>query len=235
MGRTFFITAHIVAALLLTSWLLPQTRPFWDALDMQGFLYLNSWVKVGPKSQLFWARANLHIFDWIHDGLMVVPFLLFPSKVLKKMAGRLKTALFVALLILCTNALVNKLVLQKIVDVKRASPTLVVESACKLDKLVPQVGNKCYSSKSYPGDHATIALLFTSCCFILLGTPAGIIAFFYSLTTYLPRLVIGTHWLTDVIMGSLPITLIILAWVFATPFAHHCFRRLEKDETRRHI
>lgn len=70
---------------------------------------------------------------------------------------------------------------------------------------------------SYPGDHGTTAILFTMCIFHLMGFRAGILAFFYNIYWQLPRLVTGCHWFTDIIMGSLVISMLVMSWVIYSP------------------
>jgi membrane-associated phospholipid phosphatase len=73
------------------------------------------------------------------------------------------------------------------------------------------------SSKSFPGDHGTTALLFAASFTYLAGWRLGLLACFYAAFLCLPRLITGAHWLSDIVVGSGSITLFFMAWAIYTP------------------
>jgi Kdo2-lipid A phosphotransferase len=73
------------------------------------------------------------------------------------------------------------------------------------------------SSKSFPGDHGTTALLFAASFSYLAGWRLGLLASLYAAFLCMPRLITGAHWLSDVIVGSGTITILFLSWAFCTP------------------
>ncbi len=53
--------------------------------------------------------------------------------------------------------------------------------------------------------------------YILRGPKIGFSAFLASIPFLLPRLVVGAHWLSDYLFGSLPLALFNLSLLFYTP------------------
>jgi membrane-associated phospholipid phosphatase len=97
------------------------------------------------------------------------------------------------------------------------SPTMVIDDSIRLSKEIPWMKIKDGSSKSFPGDHGTTALLFAASFSYLAGWRLGILASFYAAFLCMPRLITGAHWLSDVLVGSGTITMIFLSWAFCTP------------------
>jgi membrane-associated phospholipid phosphatase len=85
-----------------------------------------------------------------------------------------------------------------------------------LSEVLPGLENvKDASRRSFPGDHAMT--LFLLCGFIFWLTksiPFRIVTVVVTVFFTLPRLISGGHWLTDLLMGSLPIAIFALTiWI----------------------
>ena len=50
--------------------------------------------------------------------------------------------------------------------------------------------------------------------FRLMGTRIGALATLISLPFTLPRMIVGAHWASDVLLGSLPLALFNVEWFF---------------------
>lgn len=218
---------HLCIALLCFSWMLPATRILWEQLDHVAFYTFNCWISHQPLIQKIWAVFNISTMDWVHDIVMLSFFIVY---IFVRRAGRLyracQTCLCVCLfacIILCVNRGIFEYV-----KIRRPSPTLVHDDAILLSAKNTGFQVKDRSRKSYPGDHGTTALIFLFQVCVLMTPPARWLAFLYSLFIMLPRLVIGSHWVTDIIMGSLPIAFIPLSWYYFSPLAHLCTRALAK-------
>jgi len=98
----------------------------------------------------------------------------------------------------------------------RLSPTLVLEPHYKLTELVPWINAKDASSRSFPGDHATVLLLFSIFIHAFCGRRY---AWIYILVIIfsLPRLVSGAHWFTDVMIGGAATALMVAPLTIVTP------------------
>lgn len=217
-----FIVCHVIALLLLISWLVPSLRGHWDNLDNQLFYYFNGWVAHHRAAQIFWAITNVRAFDLIPFFIMLYSIMVADGFIAK---DKIKNASLMFVVLLAVLILI-RFVIAKYVGVNRASPSVVLQPAYLLRELVSFIPAKDTASDSFPGDHA--AIIFAWLGFIFLYAKnnrckfiAVLIAAFFTL----PRLVAGAHWFTDDFVGGLFVALIALAWVFFTPFAkfitHH--------------
>ncbi|MCB1081543.1 MAG: phosphatase PAP2 family protein [Chlamydiia bacterium] len=215
------------------SWLNPQTRPYWDLVDQKTFTFLNSWVHHSPFWQNFWAFAGHRMMDWIHDIAMLL-FFFFSIKwaskeqKMKKVAELIFSILFIALVI----CMVNGVLFPEFIHIPRKSPTMVDKTAFRLGTVIDWITVKDHSRKSFPGDHATMAVLFASLIFHLMGKRAGILATLYAIFFCLPRLIVGAHWLTDNLIGSATIALLATSLAFGTPLASKLIALIEKGLSR---
>ena len=214
---------HVIGALLFCSLFLPVTRPYWESLDVAFFKWINSSLKGHPSWQLFWACANHKLADWIEDLFILVFFIAYVKKTkaalrTKKIAELLFCVLFIGAVIY----FVNRLFFREHFNIPRLSPTLVVEDSIHLSQEIPWMSIKDDSSKSFPGDHGTTALLFAATYTYLAGWRLGLLACLYAAFLCLPRLITGAHWLSDVVVGSGTIAILCLSWVFCTPLFGRC-------------
>jgi membrane-associated phospholipid phosphatase len=226
-GRAIFIL-HSIIALLLITWLLPTSRAIWDILDEATFIQLNKWIQNNPFWQTFWALANHRYTDWLFDIvilLFVGHYLSSAPKHLK--ARRLAEIIFCIGITALTIILINRGIFKYFVVYSRKSPSLTTPMATILSKVIPWISIKDSAKNSFPGDHATTAIFFIISMGILLDRKSKILAFLTGIFFILPRLIVGAHWLTDVVIGSLTIALFIISWTFYTPFFHIVVSKLE--------
>jgi membrane-associated phospholipid phosphatase len=103
------------------------------------------------------------------------------------------------------------------IPVSRPSPTLVYPDALRLSLLVPDIRAKDFAYDAFPGDHALVLLLCAGVFTYFLPRAHAVAAWFLALVFSIPRLVGGGHWLTDIIVGSVSVALLVLSWALATP------------------
>ncbi len=225
------IFSHILVAILLASLFLESTRFIWVPLDTFAFRFLNSWIKENVFFQTFWALANHRWADWVEDICFVLIFswiiLATPKeKRLQKSAECLFILLYSVFVILISN----ELLFRGLLHIERKSPTLVLDSYVFLPEKVTWLKVKAKSLKSFPGDHATTAILSMVGFYYLARNKLSIqiTAICYGIFLFLPRLIVGAHWLTDIVLGSGSIVLISWVWAFCTPLASFCIKTLEK-------
>jgi membrane-associated phospholipid phosphatase len=60
------------------------------------------------------------------------------------------------------------------------------------------------------------------------GRRLGAYALFYSVFRVLPRLIVGAHWFSDVVVGSGCLALFFLSWTLCTPLHTWIIDRIEK-------
>jgi len=234
---------HVIGALLFASLFWPFTKTLWEKVDIAFFTWINSTLEGRPTWQLFWACANHKLADWVED-ICILCFFFFHVKNAPRPLRKRKTAelLFCVLYIAAILFFINRLLFRENFSIPRLSPTLAVDDSIRLSEEIPWMSIKDGSSKSFPGDHGTTALLFAASFSYLAGWRLGLLASLYAAFLCLPRLITGAHWLSDVVVGSGTIAIITLSWAFCSPlfsrFTDGCerffslfTRRVKKEES----
>lgn len=219
---------HILIALGIATLFSPLTQGFWQAIDLFVFKSLNGTLDWGRPWQVFWALANHKLADWFEDLVILVVSAMYIKGAVK--GQRLYRASQVVFLILYSALIIffiNKTIFREWVQILRDSPTLVVDSSIKLSDHISWLKIKDGSSKSFPGDHATTALLFGATFAYLGNRKMKIFALCYAAFLCLPRMILGAHWFSDVVIGSGSIVAFFLMWAFCTPFAHRTTKVIE--------
>lgn len=208
------LLCHLVIGLLLASFFLS----LWQPLDQAVFTFLNENLKKYPSCWGWLALANHSLADWFED-LCILGFyilsILGTAKIERK--ERIWQFVFSALFIAFTILLINRLLCRDLLHLRRDSPTLSMEGSLRLSEKVPWLTVKDESSKSFPGDHATTALLFASTYAFFAKRPLSTYGYFYASLLCLPRLIAGAHWLSDLVVGSGSIVLFAMSWLLFTP------------------
>ncbi len=223
------LICHLLILFLVGSYLWPATRPIWDIIDKAFFQLTNASLN-GPKWwQTFWAMANHRYADWLEDICIIAVFATYIQSAhkhfkLRKIAEFVFCIFFAALIIY----FVNELFFRSYLRIPRPSPTLVFEGSVKLSDHINWLKIKDTASRTFPGDHATTALLFGSCALFFIKGRMAKIAAVYAAFLCLPRLFTGAHWLSDIIMGSISIVLFFFSWVFFTAIHAKCILSIEK-------
>lgn len=226
-----FITLHLIALSLLASWLIPFTRTYWDMLDRSVFYWLNSGLEGKPITQIFWALANARIADAFGALFMGTFFFLYVVDAKRedrpaRLAQFAYLCLWSELGILFTKEFLE-IFLQKI-QFARESPSLVLENTIMLSQAVPWVKVKDIARSCFPGDHAEILLQWTFFVSFFCGLRYGLFAIGCAIFFIIPRMIAGAHWLSDALVGSVSIALILVAWATATPFFDLCMNFFTK-------
>lgn len=216
-----FLLCHLIVIGLIGSWNIPFTRALWDSLDHQIFLFFNQCLQSSPFWQTFWAIANHKYADWVFDGFIlyfISTYILFSPHHLKW--RRAFEVLYAILVTLFTITCINRYLFTDLIILHRNSPSIVSPMIAILRNAVPWIQIKTTARNSFPADHATTATLFILTMNILLSGKKRLFATLTGLFFILPRLIAGAHWVTDVLIGSLPIALCVIAWTFCTPLYH---------------
>ena len=225
MNRKYFILVSILGILFLTSsWIMEPFKSFWVQLDTASFFFLNSWIKTSSFWQNFWALINHKYTDWVFDIVMLsfyIPYIFIGEK--KTRLERAKNVLICIIAMALTILLINRYVARKWIHFHRMSPSLVFTHAPRLSEIVTWIKIKVTSRDSFPGDHGTTACIFAISTYLLMGRKIGLIGALVSTFFILPRLIVGAHWLSDVLVGSLSIALFSMGLVsiFIKPKIRH--------------
>jgi len=222
--------------LLLGSFLWPATFALWQSLDTAIFKSLNHTLEGHPWVQVFWALINHRKADLVEDAVFLLFFILAIRAAPKDKRIR-RTAEFIFCIILAGSLIhfVNRTFLNHHVLIPRESPSLVVTPCVRLSQEVPWMIVKDETVASFPGDHATTLLLFAVLYSFYAGRKLGVYAAIYAIFRILPRLIVGAHWASDIIVGSGCLALFFLSLALCTPFHTWIIDRIEKILTFRRI
>lgn len=202
------IASFALIALLYLSWLFPLTRPFWNTLDAASFHFLRSSLLEPGFSRDFWAIMNHKYADWALDIIMLVFVLSYIYKEKERRIERsfemVTMILFVALVILS----VNRYLLTEILRLRRLSPSVALDDGFRLSHFVTWLKIKETHHACFPSDHATTNFFFLTVMLRFHSKRWILAACLVTLLFTLPRMVLGAHWLTDTIIGSLSIVLL---------------------------
>lgn len=218
INKRTFLLLHLLAFLLLGSWLVPFTRRYWDIFDLAVFRLLNTSIVSSPITQFFWAIANVRFVDIFGAIYTTTFFLLYVFE--KKEKRPLRLAQFIYLCFwMEIGILLSKegaTWLLKSINFMRDSPSYLYHCPVLLSKVAPWLVVKDCSHCSFPSDHALIALQWASFIWFFCGTRLGLLALISATFFVLPRLIAGAHWITDLLIGSMTMILILLAWSTCT-------------------
>lgn len=215
-----FLWLHAFAIFIFASWFIQPTSNLWKELDRELFHYLNGTLEASPIAQIFWALANVKITDLFGAVFMVGFSLLFVFDKGSTIAPFRLAQFFYFLLWFEIGIFSLKEILFKVLlacDYLRDSPSLIFQNTFLLSEVVPWLKIKDSSHWSFPGDHAFIVLQWAGFISVFCGYRLGILAYLSSLFFILPRLIAGAHWITDTFCGSLPLSIISIAWACYTP------------------
>ncbi len=229
-----FLLYHTLALLLFLSWLLPPASQLWQQFDVAVFQFLNSSVAHKPLHQIFWALANVKASDLFGALFMASFSLIYVCENGKEEAKQRLAQFFYICIWWEIGILILKEVIFRIlvaVNFLRDSPSLLFDTTIKLSEAAPWLKIKDFSHWSFPGDHAFIIFQWAAFIAFFCGWRYGLVAYISSIFFIAPRLIAGAHWVSDAIAGSLPLTLIFLAWATATPLYAWSMRYLKRCTT----
>ena len=208
---------------LLCFWLWPFGQILCLTFDEWLFHSLNAPLADSTAWRYIWTLGSLRPFDIVVD-LILLALLIRGNWVFK--AHQVREAFFgffVPLLLL----VVVRALFSKWVDAagwQHHSPSMVFSDAIRLSDIYPHLEKswelKDRSSKSFPGDHASVLLvwalfktLFTR------GLWQNLVVWGLAVLFMLPRLVAGAHWGQDDYIGGLLMAVLALGWSCYTPLA----------------
>ncbi|GAB5071452.1 phosphatase PAP2 family protein [Citrobacter sedlakii] len=199
---------------LFMSWYLPAQHGIWSTADSSIFHFFNQ--RLVESRAFLWlvALTNNRAFDGC--SLLAMGCLMLSFWLKETPAGR-RRIVMTGLVMLLTAVILNQLG-QALLPVKRASPTLSFEHIYRVSELL-HIPTKDASRDSFPGDHGMMLLIFAAFMLRYFGKTAGAIGLLIALVFAFPRVMIGAHWLTDIVVGSLTVVLIGLPWCLMTPLS----------------
>jgi membrane-associated phospholipid phosphatase len=224
------VACHIVALLLLASWLWAPGRALWDQFDLQLFALLNEPVHSAGLWAQTWAIGSMRPVD-MGVGVLMLAVMLKADLVFTGAQVRKALYAFLAALIVMLLFRVGFAELVKLMGWQRPSASLVVEGAARLTELFPtweeRWDMKDSATRSFPGDHASVLLIWAMFMSFFARNWRLLLVWTMAVIFMLPRLVAGAHWGSDALVGGLFLALLGLAWACFTPFAYKASEWLE--------
>lgn len=225
------LACHLIAGLLLASWLWPSSRALWDQFDLQLFGLLNTPVHGTGLWAQIWAIGSMRPVD-MAVGVLMLAVMLKADVVFSATQVRQALFAFLAALVVMLLLRVGFAELVKLMGWQRPSASLVVEGAARLTALFPDWEErwdmKDSATRSFPGDHASVLLLWAMFISLFARSWRLLLVWAMALIFILPRLVAGAHWGSDALVGGLLLSLLGLAWSCFTPFAQRASEWLER-------
>lgn len=214
---------NLLAIGLLVFWLWPTGQMLCVIFDEWLFHLLNDPLATSPTWLHTWAVASLRPFDAV-VGVILLTLLIRGDWVFKAAQVRQATLGFVGilLLLLFIRMLFSKLAAQ--MGWQHSSPSMVISGAIQMSDLFPGLEKtwelKDRSSQSFPGDHASVLLIWGMFMTVFARRVGQVLMIWgLALLFMMPRLVAGAHWGQDDYIGGVLLALLALGWGYYTPFA----------------
>ncbi|WP_028693273.1 phosphatase PAP2 family protein [Pseudomonas cremoricolorata] len=208
---------------LLCFWLWPIGHQLCLTFDEWLFHTLNAPLAESTTWRYIWTVGSLRPFD-IVVGLIMLGLLIRGNWVFSAFQVR---AAFFGFLVTLLLLVVIRALFSKWVDAmgwQHSSPSMNFPSAIHLSDYYPTLEQswelKDRSSKSFPGDHASVLLVWA--LFMSLfsrRTWQHVVIWSLAVIFMLPRLVAGAHWGQDDYIGGLLMAILALGWSCYTPLA----------------
>lgn len=223
----YIVISNFIGIILLGSWLLLENHGFWFFIDSTIFFFFNTLLIKNQAFMYFVSLVNLRGFDLIAFLSMLRIFYgYFKEKNLEEK----HRMLCIGVAMLFTAVLIKQV--GSLFPFDRTSPTVFfpeeMHTPVNLISKLSGWHTKCQSSDCFPGDHGIMLLIFSSFMWRYCGFAAfkkGLIVF---LLFSLPRIMGGAHWFTDIAVGSISVTLIVISWILLTPLSDLGIAKLEK-------
>ncbi|WP_320727516.1 phosphatase PAP2 family protein [Enterobacter sp. 118C5] len=219
---------NVAGLALFFSWYIPVNHGFWFPLDSNLFHFFNQGLVKSDAFLWLVAITNNRAFDGF--SLLAMGCLMLSFWLKEDVTGR-RRILIIGLVMLLTAVIINQLA-QHLMPVKRASPSLSLPNIYRVSELL-HIPTKDASKDSFPGDHGMMLLIFSGFMLRYFGKKAFAIALLIVVIFAFPRVMIGAHWLTDIVVGSLSAVLIGLPWVLMTPLSDRLIAVFDRHLPRR--
>jgi len=215
-----FIAFYLVGGLIAVSWgALPDHGP-WDQWDLATFHLVNGWLGQSARWADLVAITNHRLFDLA--ALACMGGILARSFFSADEQGR-RRLVAMGFVMLLGALVINQL--GHLLPVSRPSPTLMVDGALRLTE-ISAIPTKDSAGDSFPGDHALFLMIFAGFALRYLPRLAAVTAVLMVPLFSAPRILAGAHWMTDVYVGALSLSLVCLPPLLLTPLSDRLIDRL---------
>lgn len=217
------LLCNLLALALMCFWLWPTAHAIFTDFDEWLFRLLNHPLGESTVWLYIWTVASMRPFDII-IGLILLALLIKGDWVFKAFQVRQAFLGFISILVLL---LVIRVIFDKTVKylgLQHSSPSVVLEGALSMTTFFPNLPEvldlKDSSNQSFPGDHASVLLIWASFMTVFSRTAGQrLVIWGLALLFMMPRLVAGAHWGQDDYIGGIAMASLALGWGYYTPFA----------------
>jgi Kdo2-lipid A phosphotransferase len=200
-------TSLLLSTIILLSTLLPLGFSIWKILDHQCFFFFNKLFQNNLTMQKIVSIMNSRWGDWIFESIIIFIYLTFSF--LKKDCKFLKN-LLILILCIATSQILTNIIFRKFIVLRNLSPSYVLPVFIDYSTF-DFIRNVTQSTRSFPANHAITSFLCILFSWKHLKGPYALFITLFSCIAMMPRLIVGGHWLSDVMFGALPIASIIFS------------------------
>ncbi len=220
---------NVLGIALFLSYYLPANHGFWAPIDRSVFFFFNRRLATHETFLHLVAITNNRAFDACS---LLAMGLLYLSYYVKKDASGRRGMIMVGIVMLLTAVVLNQLGHQ--LPVAHKSPSLSFPHVNRVSELTG-IPTKDSSGDSFPGDHGMMLMVFSVFMLRYLGLRAFAIAVLITVVFSMPRLMIGAHWFTDIMVGSLSVVLVGTSWWLMTPASDILVNWLDKKLPKKKV
>jgi membrane-associated phospholipid phosphatase len=220
---------NVFGIALFLSYYLPANHGFWAPIDRSVFFFFNRRLATNESFLHLVAITNNRAFDACS---LLAMGLLYLSYYVKKDASGRRRMILVGIVMLLTAVVLNQLGHQ--LPVAHKSPSLSFPHVNRVSELTG-IPTKDSSGDSFPGDHGMMLMVFSVFMLRYLGLRAFAIAVLITVVFSMPRLMIGAHWFTDIMVGSLSVVLVGASWWLMTPASDILVNWLDKKLPKKKV
>ncbi|MDR5857995.1 phosphatase PAP2 family protein [Halomonas eurihalina] len=214
MNFARILLLNALGVLLITSWWVPYFT-FWSTLDDAVFWWFNQTI---GDDHLRWTEILAALNSRRYDILIMLCMLsVMGWASYRDRLGGWRRWFGIGVTMLITAGLVSEMV-RHVITYGHPSPTMTFDEVNLASSFVEFV-TKDQAGNSFPGDHGIMSMIFAGFMLTFGDRLTRLASIALTLLAIVPRIMVGAHWLSDVLVGSLSICLLLLPWVLCTPLA----------------
>lgn len=202
--------------MLFLSWYLPVDHGWWAIPDHAIFRFFNNPLAGNHSLAVFIAVINNRAFDLA--ALLLMGLVYYAAFRRQDSAGK-RRLVMAGIVMVISAVLINQA--GQAIPFNRLSPTLALDSVHRVSD-ISGIFTKDASKSSFPGDHGLMLMIFAAFAWRYAGFRYFTAAILLIVIFSLPRIMSGAHWFSDILAGSLSLTLITLPWILLTPLSDRC-------------
>ncbi len=223
-GIRKIVVCALIGIALILSWLVLAPH-LWIALDEGIFRFFNQFID--PQYPM-WAKIlallNTKGFDFVMAGVMGT--LLIPAITSCSRPDRRRYWASVILWMLFAFLVIH-LLCKLTITYHRPSPTISIEGAKRLSKIV-DIPHREVSSRCFPSNHGIILIIFSAFLFHFSRRWIAWTSVLLIILLTAPRIMVGAHWFSDTYMGALAFVLLTVPWFLVLPYTSKVIEAIQR-------